>query len=43
MTDASRASGVPRLARAGDDVFVAWVESVAERPSEIRVARLDPG
>ena len=39
-TDASRASGIPRLARAGDAVFVAWVESAEDHPSQVRVARL---
>jgi len=39
-TGASRASGIPRLARAGGRVFVAWVETVDDRPAEIRLAAL---
>jgi hypothetical protein len=42
-TGASRASGIPRLARVGDEVFVAWVESSDERPSAVRVAHLPAG
>ncbi|MDH3402003.1 MAG: glycoside hydrolase [Acidobacteriota bacterium] len=41
-TAASRASGIPRLARAGAELFVAWVETAAgEGVSTIRVARLE--
>lgn len=36
-TTAARSSGVPRLVRAGDDLFVAWVED--GEPSRIRLVR----
>ena len=39
-TGASRASGIPRLARVGGRLFAAWVETVDERPAEIRLAEL---
>jgi hypothetical protein len=40
-TRAARASGFPRMARAGDEILVAWTDS--RKPSRIRVARLTEG
>jgi len=37
-TGASRASGIPRLARAGDALYIAWVETVDDEPSAVRLA-----
>ncbi len=39
---ASRASGIPRLARHGDRVVVAWVDLVDDRPSGLLLASLGP-
>jgi hypothetical protein len=41
VTGASRASGMPRLARVADDLVLAWVEVAADRPAGLRLARLD--
>ena len=40
QTGASRASGIPRLARAGERLYLAWVETADDRPAGIRIARL---
>jgi hypothetical protein len=39
-TDESRASGFPRMARLGGDLFLAWTE--AGDPSRVRAARVPP-
>lgn len=39
-TAASRASGIPRLARAGQALVAAWVETELDQPATIRLARL---
>lgn len=44
-TAASRAAGVPRLARRGDTLIVAWVETGTDKdaPRQVRTARLSVG
>lgn len=37
-TGASRGSGIPRLARAGDTLYIVWVETVDDAASAIRLA-----
>jgi len=39
-TGSSRASGIPRLTRLGDVLYLAWVETADDRPSGIGLARL---
>lgn len=40
QTGSSRSSGIPRLARAGERLYLAWVETVDDRPAGIQIARL---
>ncbi len=42
-TDTSRASGIPRLARVGDRLYVAWVETSAEAESRLRLQAVSTG
>jgi hypothetical protein len=38
VTGASRASGIPRLARAGDRLYIAWVETEDDQPGAVHLA-----
>jgi hypothetical protein len=39
-TSPSRASGFPRLARIGDDLYLAWVDIDGEQDSQVRVEKI---
>lgn len=42
-TGAARASGIPRIARIGDELFIAWVATGEDRPTAVRIGRLAIG